>query len=117
LPKFYAAADLFILPSLREMWGLVVNEAMASGLPVIATRKVGSAQDLIIEGQSGYLVPESDAEAMAAAIDRACESEEHLRAMGEGAQRVIASWNYDATLSGFHQALASCWAKAASNTE
>ncbi len=108
LPKFYAAADLFVLPSVREPWGLVVNEAMASGLPVIATQKIGSAQDLIIEGQSGYLVPASDAEAMASAIDRACESEERLRAMGEGAQRVIASWNYDATLSGFHQALASC---------
>jgi glycosyltransferase involved in cell wall biosynthesis len=108
LPKFYAAADLFVLPSVREPWGLVVNEAMASGLPVIATRKVGAAQDLIIEGQNGYLVPASDAEAMASAIDRACQSEERLRTLGEGARPVIASWNYDATLSGFYQALASC---------
>jgi len=110
LPKFYAAADLFVLPSVREPWGLVVNEAMASGLAVIATQKIGSAQDLIVEGQSGYLVPASDAEAMASAIDRACQGEERLRAMGEAAQQVIASWNYEATLSGFYQALAHCLA-------
>jgi glycosyltransferase involved in cell wall biosynthesis len=108
LPRFYAAADLLVLPSKHEQWGLVVNEAMASGLPVLATRKVGAAQDLIIEGQSGYVVPEDDAEAMASAIDRACQSEERLRAMGEGAQQLIASWNYDATLKGFYRALASC---------
>jgi len=108
LPRFYAAADLFVLPSRREPWGLVVNEAMASGLPVIATQKVGAAQDLIIEGQSGYLVPVNDAEAMAVTIDRACQSVERLRAMGELAQQLIASWNYDATLEGFYQALSHC---------
>jgi glycosyltransferase involved in cell wall biosynthesis len=110
LPRFYAAADLFVLPSVREQWGLVVNEAMASGLPVVATRKVGAAQDLIIEGQSGYSVPENDAEALASAIDRACQSEERLRTMGERAQKLIEGWNYDATLSGFYQALSQCFA-------
>jgi glycosyltransferase involved in cell wall biosynthesis len=108
LPRFYAAADLFVLPSVREQWGLVVNEAMASGLPVVATRKVGAAQDLIMEGQSGYSVPENDAEALASAIDRACQSEERLRAMGERAQKLIESWNYDATLRGFCEALSQC---------
>jgi glycosyltransferase involved in cell wall biosynthesis len=108
LPRFYAVADLFVLPSRREPWGLVVNEAMASGLPVLATRKVGAAQDLIIEGESGYLVPENDAEAMASAIDHACQSEERLRTMGKAAQQVVQSWNYGATLTGFYQALAAC---------
>jgi glycosyltransferase involved in cell wall biosynthesis len=107
LPRFYAAADLFVLPSRREPWGLVVNEAMASGLPVVATRNVGAAQDLIIDGQNGYVSPENDPEALASVIDRACQSEERLRAMGVRAQRLIQSWNYDATLTGFHQALAS----------
>lgn len=108
LPRFYAAADLFILPSECEPWGLVVNEAMASGLPVIATRKVGAAHDLIIEGENGYLVPENDVEAMASAIGRACQSEERLRALGAKAQQSIAPWTYEATQEGFCQALAYC---------
>ena len=53
-------------------------------------------------------MPENDAEAMASAIDRACQSEERLRTMGEVAQQLIESWNYGATLNGFHQALAYC---------
>ena len=87
---------------------MVVNEAMASGLPVMATRKVGSAFDLILEGKNGYIVPENDPAALAFAVDRACQGQERLAVMGETAQHVIAEWSYDATLSGFHQALASC---------
>lgn len=108
LPRFYAAADLFVLPSRSEPWGLVVNEAMASGLPVLATRTVGAVQDLVLEGQTGFVVPENDADALASAIDRACQSTDRLRTMGEEAQKLIESWNYDVTLGGFHQALSSC---------
>ena len=109
LPKYYAVADVFVLPSKWEPWGLVVNEAMASGLPVIATRKVGSARDLIVEGENGYLVPENDPVALASAIDRACESEQHLLLLGEKARGTVQSWNYDSTLAGFHNALSMCF--------
>jgi glycosyltransferase involved in cell wall biosynthesis len=108
LPGFYAAADLFVLPSRWEPWGMVVNEAMASGLAVLATRKVGAAQDLILEGRTGFVVPENDADALASAIDGACQSTDRLRTMGEEAQKLIEPRNLDATLSGFYQALASC---------
>ena len=109
LPRFYAAADLFVLPSEVEPWGLVVNEAMASGLPVIATRKVGAAHDLIIEGENGYMVPENDPAALASAIDRACESEQRLLLLGKKARSTVQSWNYDSTLAGFHNALSRCF--------
>ncbi|MGB7591489.1 MAG: glycosyltransferase family 4 protein [Terriglobia bacterium] len=109
LPKYYGVADIFVLPSEWEPWGLVVNEAMASGLPVIATRKVGAARDLIVEGENGYLVPENDVEAMASAVDRACESEQHLLLLGEKARGTVQSWNYDSTLAGFHDALSRCF--------
>jgi len=49
-PTFYALADVFILPSLREEWGLVVNEAMSSGLPVVVSSTVGCAEDLVRPG-------------------------------------------------------------------
>jgi glycosyltransferase involved in cell wall biosynthesis len=110
LPKYYGAADLFVLPSVHEPWGLVVNEAMASGLPVIATRKVGAAHDLIIEGENGYLIPENDPAALAAAIDRACESSAHLLRLGQKARQTVQSWDFDSTLAGFHDALSKCLA-------
>jgi glycosyltransferase involved in cell wall biosynthesis len=109
LPKYFAVADIFVLPSECEPWGLVVNEAMASGLPVIATRKVGAARDLIVEGENGYLVPENDHVALASAIDRSCDSEQRLLLLGEKAWGTVQSWNYDSTLAGFHKALSRCF--------
>jgi len=109
LPKYYGVADIFVLPSVCEPWGLVVNEAMASGLPVIAAGKVGAARDLIIEGDNGDLVPENDPVALASAIDRACESERRLLLLGEKARCTVQSWNYDSTLAGFHNALSRCF--------
>jgi glycosyltransferase involved in cell wall biosynthesis len=82
---------------------------MASGLPVIATRKVGAARDLIVEGENGYMVPENDPAALASAIDRACESEQHLSLLGKKARSTVQSWNYDSTLAGFHNALSRCF--------
>lgn len=55
MPKMYAIADVFVLPSLEETWGLVINEAMACGLPVITTNKVGSSIDLIENKVNGFI--------------------------------------------------------------
>ena len=63
LPPIYAAADLFVLPSRHEPWGVVVNEAMAAGLPVVLTDRVGAAADLLVDGENGRLVPSGDSQA------------------------------------------------------
>lgn len=55
LPRFYAFAGCFVLPSTREPWGLVVNEAMASGLPVIVSNRCGCAEDLVDHGRNGLV--------------------------------------------------------------
>jgi glycosyltransferase involved in cell wall biosynthesis len=65
MPRLYALADVFVLPSLEETWGLVVNEAMACGLPVIVTDRVGSSVDLVVDGDNGFVVPARDAAAIA----------------------------------------------------
>lgn len=56
LPKYYVISDVFILPSHEEVWGLVINEAMACGLPVISNIAVGATADLIQHGKNGYIM-------------------------------------------------------------
>ena len=60
LPEFYALASCFVLPSSREPWGLVVNEAMASGLPVLVSSSCGCAENLIDAGRNGFTFSPSD---------------------------------------------------------
>jgi glycosyltransferase involved in cell wall biosynthesis len=66
MPRLYALGDIFVLPSHEETWGLVVNEAMACGLPVIVTNHVGSAPDLVAHGRNGYVIEVGDSGSLAA---------------------------------------------------
>jgi len=71
LPAVYAAADVIVLPSVaRETWGLVVNEAMACGVPAVVSDAVGCGPDLIEAGVTGAVAPLGDVPALADAIDR-----------------------------------------------
>jgi 1,2-diacylglycerol 3-alpha-glucosyltransferase len=60
LPTYYAFAGCFVLPSTREPWGLVVNEAMASGLPVIVSNRCGCVENLVIPGRNGFIFEPSE---------------------------------------------------------
>ena len=68
LARYYMAADAFVLPTREDIWGLVVNEAMAKGLPVITTNRCVAGLELITRPELGQLVPANDAEALATAI-------------------------------------------------
>lgn len=57
LKNYYYAADLFVLPTRQDVWGLVVNEAMACGLPIITTNKCVAGLELVKNGENGYIVP------------------------------------------------------------
>jgi glycosyltransferase involved in cell wall biosynthesis len=70
LPLYYALADLFVFPSLYDVWGLVLNEAMACGLPVVASPLAGATRDLVEEGTNGFVVDPRDVPALAAALAR-----------------------------------------------
>ena len=65
LELLYKAADLFVLPTREDIWGLVINEAMAYGLPVITTDRCVAGLELVEDGVNGYLVPVGDADALA----------------------------------------------------
>ena len=60
LPEHFAAADIFVFPSRHDGWGVVINEACAAGLPVIATQQTGSAYDLVEDGKSGFVFDRDD---------------------------------------------------------
>src|SRR5207247_1728955 len=70
LPALYAQADCLVLPSRSEPWGMVLNEAAAARLPIVATESVGAGYDLIEEGVNGYRVPVDDDHALEDALQR-----------------------------------------------
>ena len=71
MPEAYALADVLVLPSETETWGLVVNEALACGLPAVVSSGVGCAPDLVEPGATGETYPMGDVDALAVAMERA----------------------------------------------
>ncbi len=100
LPACYSMADVFVLPSLWEQWGLVVNEAMAGGLPVITSDTVGCALDLVDEGVNGYTFPAGNITALANKLGLVLESPERARAMGEASAKIIRGYSVGAAADG-----------------
>jgi glycosyltransferase involved in cell wall biosynthesis len=102
LPKVYTAADLMVLPSAYEPFGVVVNEAMLCGCPVIVSERVGAARDLVAEGRTGFVYPCADVAALVPLLERLLADRDKLRALGEAARKRMETWgpreNIDATL-------------------
>jgi glycosyltransferase involved in cell wall biosynthesis len=88
LSAAYRDADIFLLPSISESFSMALLEAMASGLPVIAT-KVGGTPELVADGENGLLVPHSDPRSLAAALDELASSEELRLRLGRNNRRKI----------------------------
>lgn len=96
LLEAYAVADVLVLPSVFEPWGLVVNEAMAAGLPVIASSCVGCVDDLVIDGQTGIVVEADNVPALVRSMTRLADDASNRRAMGAAARHRIAGWTIQA---------------------
>ncbi len=106
LPRYYKAADFMVLPSgFGETWGLVVNEAMNFGLPVVVSDRVGCSHDLVREGETGYTFPTGSADMLASVIDRMVTQPEGISTMGEKAKELISRYGVDAAASGIKRAL------------
>ncbi len=94
-PVFYGLAQGFILPSLHEEWGLVVNEAMACGLPVLVSRTAGCAEDLVAHEENGFLFDPDDAGALRESLRRLVDDPTLVGRMGAASRRRIARWGCD----------------------
>jgi glycosyltransferase involved in cell wall biosynthesis len=101
ISRAYVAADIFALVSSHdETWGLVVNEAMNFGLPIIASDRVGCTTDLVQAGHNGFVVPHDDLDELVAALKRLVLSADLRMRLGQASRAIISSQTYDMTAAG-----------------
>lgn len=105
LPALYALADVLVLPSAYEPWGLVVNEALNFGLAVITSDQVGAAADLVRADEGGHVVPVGDVAALTGAME-ACHAD-GAPGRRSGGKRVIDEWGIEQCADGIVDAVTS----------
>jgi glycosyltransferase involved in cell wall biosynthesis len=105
LPGLYGACDIFVLPSEREPWGLAVNEAMCAGLPIVASRELGCAPDLVEDGVNGFTFEAGDVEGLTRVLQLLVEDEPLRRRQGQASIARISQWSYRQCLEGVRAAL------------
>ena len=89
IEQAYHAADIFVMPSTREAFGMVLVEAMASALPVVATNISGVTDEIVVDGRTGVLVPSGDADALATAISQLLLDRRRSRELGARAREAV----------------------------
>jgi glycosyltransferase involved in cell wall biosynthesis len=104
LPEYYALASVFVHAAYSEQWGLVVNEAMASGLPVIVSRSCGCATDLVAEGQNGYTFNPLMKQELANLFELVTNDKHNLEKMGRESAEIIGKYGQMAFSSGLMSA-------------
>ena len=94
LPRVFAACDVFVLPSEEEPWGLIVNEAMAAGLPIVASRDVGAVADLVHDGENGHVFDAGDVAGLADALRPIVTDADRRAHMSDRSRAIIGAWSY-----------------------
>lgn len=105
LPRMYAAGDVFVFPTLGDPYGLVVDEAMAAGMPIISTTSAGEIGERVIDGVNGYLVAPGDPGALAGAMRRLASDPALRTRMGARSAEMIAAYTPDYWARAFEDAV------------
>jgi len=105
LPEVYTAADLLVVPSHYEPFGVVVNEAMLCGRPVVVSDHVGARFDLVREGRTGFVYPCGDVDRLATILRELPGNPERFRAMGQAALAQMADWSPEKAIDAFVEAV------------
>lgn len=93
MPELYADADLLVFPTLADEWGLVTNEAMAAGLPVLGSLYSQAVVELVVDGRTGWTFRPDDDDACREALERVlASSPEALRALGDAGRERVADF-------------------------
>lgn len=98
-------ADVLVLPSSFEPWGLVLNEAMCFRLPVIVSDRVGAAADLVRDGVNGFIYPVGNIQSLADRLQRVLANEQVREEMGLQSRVTISRWGIDEDVEGILIAL------------
>lgn len=106
LPRVYAASDVFVLPAENEPWGLIVNEVMCAGLPVIVAEEVGCVPDLVRDGVNGKHMRAGDVSSLTAALRELLADADRRHAMGRASSAIIRRWSYAECVQGAKAAVA-----------
>lgn len=106
LPAYFGLAGAFVHPSTTEQWGLVVNEAMASGLPVLVSHRCGCAADLIAEGVNGFTFAPENVEQLTQLMLKISGKDFPLAAFGDECRRRISGWGPEKFAGGLRAAVA-----------
>jgi len=93
LPHYYALASCFILPSISEPWGLVVNEAMACKLPVLVSERCGCVPDLVFSGINGYIFNPNCVDDIAFYMERISSEDVDIESMREASVKIVSNYN------------------------
>ena len=104
LPAYYGLAGAFVHASHRDQWGLVVNEAQATGLPVLVSRQSGCAEDLVVEGETGFTFDAADEPALARLMAHVASAAVDRDALGRAGKARIAGWSLERFAEGMWDA-------------
>lgn len=106
LPRYYDLCDVFVLPSIHEPWGLVVNEAMNAGKAMVVSDQVGCQPDLVEDGDNGVVFSAGNVTALADVLERVLAGEALCRKMGERSLERIQEFSFEANVHGLMRAFA-----------
>lgn len=105
VPKIMAVCDVFVLPSISEPWGLVVNEAMACGLPVVVSKRAGAYWDLVRDGENGFGFDPERKDELVRILDRLVNMEKDLEKLGAVSRQIISNYTIEKAAERFLRAL------------
>lgn len=102
---YYLASDIYVMPTREDVWGLVVNEALLAGLPVICSKYAGAATDLVADGRSGFIIDPFDTNQFTNRLTRTIENKDMLSSMQHKSYEIISDYSIENSAQGFIDAI------------
>lgn len=103
--SYYLSSDIFVLPTLRDVWGFVINEAMLCGCPIITTQDAGASKDLVRSGLNGFVVEAGNVEQMSHALETVLSNDDMRQKMRTASKNIIREFSFENCVKGYKAAI------------